>query len=812
MASRKVKSAWTEADQQTLTEQNDTPAADGQSVDYDVYHIKIKLKNAFHLHKFYHTKETVIQKLKGDGEGGEGKEKGKDDAEMGGVEERDDGDKVMDDSETQAIITIHGHCSTDKHKAGLAAKKSGKKQKTLSQAWGAPVSVKKKSRSEQPDSTAASASASASASAPASASASASAAASSAKSAPSQSFGPPPCLGIQYLSSSNNPSFFIIEEQAAYFTLALKYSKDGELSQFEGKVSTMGILKGLTSLHTVRCANEGSTRTYQLVSSSRIGDNRLEAAGLQAGAQFRWTQCHSCYDKNKNMTFAKSPMGLKKPWLKKIQTVEDICKRGVYTHEKELHVLNMKLAWREEDGTLSNEERAEIVKRITELQPLHEANSGMKGNAAKAVNPEKWGELEKRVKNFKDRRTDVERLKLLDFLEIDDFMKKVIPLYKEGKLDGTPWLDLSRAFVNRYLGWKNTPLGEQGSALVHALCLTRGKAVRNNLSTYLVGISERWWRRLKSKYKGGAENIYDIEPPDLAKHLETGMKRAPAARRKDGKYGATLCMDGTKITRKHVYYLRVCQWIGGCYPKQCLSGEDYNPSRNPLQINELAEYITTRLLVLHDVRLTVIVLGAKLYKEPLLNDEGKFRDDLIECVFNYPSIKLLNVCFDGDTVQGPWVVKHIEKFLSGEISYIASSCTPHVGKCIHRAVVMGSCLLSISLFPIDAGLFPFLPSVPVHVWRPKDHTSDFMTWLFSSPAAIKAVAEYENIYPFMKAGVLFIQIALRINCHLSLSNKGLDRTSQNAAKENVRARWISGTLTESVEGYVEKRRHDVSME
>uniref|UniRef100_A0A0G4HJB3 Uncharacterized protein n=1 Tax=Chromera velia CCMP2878 TaxID=1169474 RepID=A0A0G4HJB3_9ALVE len=32
------------------------------------------------------------------------------------------------------------------------------------------------------------------------------------------------------------------------------------------------------------------------------------------------------------------------------------------------------------------------------------------------------------------------------------------------------------------------------------------------------------------------------------------MKRAPAARRKDGKYGATLCMDGTKITRKHVYH------------------------------------------------------------------------------------------------------------------------------------------------------------------------------------------------------------------------------------------------------------------
>eukprot|EP00820_Chromera_velia_P014331 Cvel_24576.t1-p1 / transcript=Cvel_24576.t1 / gene=Cvel_24576 / organism=Chromera_velia_CCMP2878 / gene_product=hypothetical protein / transcript_product=hypothetical protein / location=Cvel_scaffold2675:1-1647(-) / protein_length=408 / sequence_SO=supercontig / SO=protein_coding / is_pseudo=false len=408
MASRKAKSAWTEADQQTLTEQNGTPAADGQSVDCDVCHIKIKLKNAFHLHEFYHTKETVIQKPKGDGEGGEGKEEGKDDAEMGGVEERDDGDEVMDDSETQTIVTIHGHCSTDKHKAGLAAKKSGKKQKTLSQAWGAPVSVKKKSRSEQPDSTAASASAPASASA----------AASSAKFAPSQLSGPPPCLGIQYLSSSNNPSFFIIEEQAVYFMLALKYSKDGELSQFEGKVSTMGVLKGLTSLHTARCANERSTRTCQLLSSSRIGDNRLEAAGLQAGAQFRWTQCHSCYDKNKNITFAKSPMGLKKPWLKKIQTVEDICKRGVYTHEKELHVLNMKLAWREEDGTLSNEERAEIVKRITELQPLHEAeqravevwveaNSGTKGNAAKAVNPEKWGELEKRVKNFKDRRTDV---------------------------------------------------------------------------------------------------------------------------------------------------------------------------------------------------------------------------------------------------------------------------------------------------------------------------------------------------------------------------------------------------------------------
>uniref|UniRef100_A0A0G4HJ77 C2H2-type domain-containing protein n=1 Tax=Chromera velia CCMP2878 TaxID=1169474 RepID=A0A0G4HJ77_9ALVE len=100
MASRKAKSAWTEADQQTLTEQNGTPAADGQSVDCDVCHVKIKLKNAFHLHEFYHTKETVIQKLKGDGEGGEGKEEGKDDAEMGGVEERDDGDEVMDDSET----------------------------------------------------------------------------------------------------------------------------------------------------------------------------------------------------------------------------------------------------------------------------------------------------------------------------------------------------------------------------------------------------------------------------------------------------------------------------------------------------------------------------------------------------------------------------------------------------------------------------------------------------------------------------------------------------------------------------------------
>jgi len=81
-----------------------------------------------------------------------------------------------------------------------------------------------------------------------------------------------------------------------------------------------------------------------------------------------------------------------------------------------------------------------------------EANSGTKGNAAKAVNPEKWGELEKRVKNFRDRCTDVERLKLLDFLETDNFMKKVIPLYKEGKLDGTPWLDLFHAFVNRYLG------------------------------------------------------------------------------------------------------------------------------------------------------------------------------------------------------------------------------------------------------------------------------------------------------------------------------------------------------------------------
>uniref|UniRef100_A0A0G4HXW3 C2H2-type domain-containing protein n=1 Tax=Chromera velia CCMP2878 TaxID=1169474 RepID=A0A0G4HXW3_9ALVE len=492
MASRKAKSAWTEADQQTLTEQNGTPAADGQSIDCDVCHVKIKLKNAFHLHEFYHTKETVIQKPKGDGEGGEGKEEGKDDAEMGGVEERDDGDKVMDDSETQTIVTIHGHCSTDKHKAGLVAKKSGKKQKTLSQAWGTPA------------------------------------------------------------------------EQRAV-----------------------------------------------------------------------------------------------EVWV--------------------------------------------------------EANSGTKGNAAKAVNPEKWGELEKRVKNFKDRRTNVKHLKLLDFLETDDFMKKVIPLYKEGKLDGTPWLDLSRAFVNRYLGWKNVPLGEQGSALVHALCLAGGEAVRNDLSTYLVGISERWWRRSKSKYEGGVENIYDIEPPDLAKHLETGMKRAPAAWRKDGKYGATLCMDGTKITRKHVYYLRVCQWIGGCYPKQCLSGEDYDPSHNPLQINELAEYVTTGLLVLHDVRLTVIVLGAKLHKELLLNDEGKFRDDLIECVLNYPSIKLLNVCFDGDTVQGPWVVKHIEKFLSGEISYIASSCTPHVRKCIHRAVVMGSCLLSIGPFPIDAGLFPFLPSVPVRV-------------------------------------------------------------------------------------------------
>uniref|UniRef100_A0A0G4GI54 Uncharacterized protein n=1 Tax=Chromera velia CCMP2878 TaxID=1169474 RepID=A0A0G4GI54_9ALVE len=184
MASRKAKSAWTEADQQTLTEQNGTPAADRQSVDCDICHVKIKLKNAFHLYEFYdHTKETVIQKPKGDGEGGEGKEEGKDDVEMGGVEERDDGDEVMNDSETQTIITIYGHCSTNKHKAGLVVKKSGKKQKTLSQVWGAPVNVKKKSRSEQPDLTAASASAPTSTSA--SASASASAAASSAKSAPS---------------------------------------------------------------------------------------------------------------------------------------------------------------------------------------------------------------------------------------------------------------------------------------------------------------------------------------------------------------------------------------------------------------------------------------------------------------------------------------------------------------------------------------------------------------------------------------------------------------------------------------------------
>uniref|UniRef100_A0A0G4G6H2 Uncharacterized protein n=1 Tax=Chromera velia CCMP2878 TaxID=1169474 RepID=A0A0G4G6H2_9ALVE len=65
-------------------------------------------------------------------------------------------------------------------------------------------------------------------------------------------------------------------------------------------------------------------------------------------------------------------------------------------------------------------------------------------------------------------------------------------------------------------------------------------------------------------------------------------------------------------------------WIGRVGEKAYMSGESYKPLEAPLPEGEIVEYITTCLIMLHDVPYTTFPIRALLYKDPLLNDGGKF--------------------------------------------------------------------------------------------------------------------------------------------------------------------------------------------
>uniref|UniRef100_A0A0G4IAH6 Uncharacterized protein n=1 Tax=Chromera velia CCMP2878 TaxID=1169474 RepID=A0A0G4IAH6_9ALVE len=611
-------------------------------------------------------------------------------------EETAETDLVEVEEET---VIVGGHCGVDKHVTAVrnrrAREASGQKEKRQQDIRETFKATKKPKPSVSSSS--------------ASSGVSASAATADADATPPPQ--PIPCLGLQWLSAKN-PSFFSLEEQGEHFNLVFEYRKAEHLGGVYRETTTEGVLKGVTVLRAKGCTREGTMRSS--IPTERVGEDRIEKAGLVPWLSFEWTSCDKCYNACAK-TFKSSVFGDKKEFLDKVMNVIRLCDKGAYTYERDLHIVEQKL----QSEQTSAAEMRELFRQQSEKRQLHEkeknlmkekgwfsANSGPNGNAAKYYDYKSWQTLEKRVEIFRKGIVGAEDRRRLHFIDNDDFLKKFLPLYRSGQLDGTPFLDLSRALVNRHLGWKNAPLGEQG-------------------------------------YK---------------------------------------------------------KWIGGCWPKQSLSPEDYDVAQNPLPKEELAEYVTTALLVLHDVKLTTIVLGAILHKEGLLNDHGTFRDAVIQVAEGNDKIKLLNVCFDGDTIQAPWVVEKLVAYLKGEIFWTASSCTPHTGKCSQRTAVMGARPLSIGPFPIDCGFFPSL-SVPQRVWRPKDFTSDYTTHLFSSPSAMQAVAETERVYPFMKVGPLLLQISLRLQCHLALSNKGRDKTSTAAVKQNVRARWLSGVLLEAVTGW-----------
>jgi len=467
--SRGAKSAFTEADRRTMAEQYCSETENPKEVQCDICDQRVKLAHPFHLHDLINER-VVKRKVKKR------------------VENEETGETDLVEVEEETVI-VGGHCGVDKHvtavrnrRAREALDQKEKRQQDIRETFKATKKPKPSVSSSS-----------------ASSGVSASAAAADADAAPPPQ--PIPCLGLQWLSAKN-PSFFSLEEQGEHFNLVFEYRKAEHLGGAYRETTTEGVLKGVTVLRAKGCTREGTMRSS--IPTERVGEDRIEKAGLMPRLSFEWTSCDKCYNACAK-TFKSSVFGDKKEFLNKVMNVIRLCDKGAYTYERDLHIIEQKL----QSEQTSAAEMRELFRQQSEKRQLHEkeknlmkekgwfsANSGPNGNAAKYYDYKSWQTLEKRVEIFRKGIVGAEDRRRLHFIDNDDFLKNFLPLYRSGQLDGTPFLDLSCALVNRHLGWKNAPLGEQGSALIHSLCLAGGVSAGNTLRNHFVGVQKVDWRLL----------------------------------------------------------------------------------------------------------------------------------------------------------------------------------------------------------------------------------------------------------------------------------------------------------------------------